>query len=393
VSETRLKDEVKIWKPLPTELKEKLGKHYQDFITKFLSDAGKQVPVPQLLEKGVRAIKAARAGDTQANKHKLSGAAEVYFFMPTELPRLWAPMAELVTVKPYLLQATQLRILELGVTTGGAAAAMISLAAHGFKGSIDLTTDDRLPGGSMENYLDAAAGATGLKVSWTLAGQRLTDIARIDLKPSARPHRLNRVENIDFDLILVNDQLWSMEPESHENAATLMNGLLTKLKPDGAMIITERAHEQASRFLSIMRDELLKTETSILAPCLAAGPCPKTMNPTGHCYHNAKVPLHIFQQQTGDLADTPRHEVKYSYLTLALTPESLAETVTKEHGAAEALARNISFASKGRMGYKFQSCHKDGFLNLHLPRWVEDQRGDAQRTKRLGHGTLVYLKD
>ena len=392
MDEVRLKTP-KVRVPASENLKEPLKAAFHRFLDAWFAVEDHPAPSAQVLVDAVRRLSdiyTDRRGENPFKNKRLL-QARLYFFMPTDVPKAWLPLAELLARRPGLLERSTLRILDLGAGIGtGTLGALTVLSALGWEGTVELTAVEPDPTlrSPLLRALDAAEEALGIPVEVT---HRTRDITTW-LDEGGRAGRRERGPG-RFDLVLaVNVLTEALDPERYAGEGSdIVRRLSDHLARDGAMIFVEPALRDPARRLSLLRDRLHADGVPIFGPCLADGPCPETQTGEGYCFHAIKVPLNGYLQKLGDLAGLRRHEVNFHYLTI--TPKDEGPGGHLPQDLPGPFARTISYGAKSRMGFQFHCCSGPGLLRAQLDRWADGGDEDRVRTKRLPHGTTLSLDE
>ena len=377
--------------PASETLKEALKGAYHQFLDAWFEVEDHPAPSAQVLVDAVRRlteIYTERRGENPFKNKRLL-QARLYFFMPTDIPKAWLPVAEFLVRRPELLERKTLRVLDLGAGVGtGALGALMVLSALGWEGTVELTAvePDATLRSPLLRALDAAEEALGIPVE---VSHRARDI-HAWLDEGAKGPKQSRSPGL-FDLVLaVNVLTEALDPLRYAiEGQDLVQRLGRHLARGGAIFFVEPALREHARRLSLLRDRLHAAGVPIFGPCLAEGPCPETQREDGYCFHTIKVPLNGYLQKLGDLAGLRRHEVNFHYLTIAPGDDGPAGHVPADLAGPH--ARTISFGAKDRMGYQFHCCHGSGLLRASLDRWSDTGAEEKTRTKRLPHGTILSL--
>lgn len=163
------------------------------------------------------------------------------------------------------------RVLDLGAGTGAAGRVIRELYPQ-----VDLLAVDRVAG-------------PGILVADVVRGARPAGVTgRFDLIIAA--HLLNELApRLDLDGRVALVKAWCRE----------------LLQPEGLCILIEPALRDTSRALLGVRDRLLASGLSVLAPCLFQGPCPALQRDRDWCHDSA------------DVLVPGRSRVDFSYLVLS----------------------------------------------------------------------------
>ncbi|MBM4372811.1 MAG: hypothetical protein FJ098_14250, partial [Deltaproteobacteria bacterium] len=304
MNETRLQRPV-VRVPLSEEQKNPLKEAFHGFLDAWHAAEDHPAPAATVLVEAVRRLSeiyTARREESPFRNRRLL-QARLHFFMPTDIPKIWLPLGELMARRPELLERPVLRLLDLGAGAGTASlGALVLLKVLGYRGTVRITAvePDPLLRDPLLRALDVAGESLGipLEVTHHTAG----------LQPwlAASPPRSGSREE-RWDLALALDVLTeALAPEAYpEEGLELARRLLRRLDPGGAAILVEPALREPSRRLSRLRDRLRAEGLPVFAPCLAEGPCPE-LAADGYCFHAIQVPLNAWLQKLGDLAGLRR---------------------------------------------------------------------------------------
>ncbi len=238
-------------------------------------------------------------------RHQL---ARLLFFTLADLPKIAYPLAELR--RSECLPEGPLHLLDVGAGFGA-----LTLGALGALPDTPIETTWMLDADA-----DALSGARELYAA--TAPLRRAPIGKIHTRVAnlAHPRALNQLPN-DFSLIFVGNVLTEL-PETAR--APLLDMLLSRLAPDGVLLIIEPALRHTTHALHHLRDTLIaKGKAHVFAPCSHQLPCPLT-DGDAWC-HEIRVWQHLPPRLRKLAAATGRRrrDLKFSYLTL-LPPNTTA---------------------------------------------------------------------
>jgi hypothetical protein len=327
--------------------------------------------------------------------------------MPTDLVKVWIPLAEHLLVNPGLLDKPRISVLDLGAGAGACASGLLLyLGAVGYKGTVQLRLDEPDPelGQSLADAVASAAKVAGLKTDIKCTTQSLHDLPALP-NPDRQgggsspalpnPDRQGGGPSRDrYNLVLCQNVVNEVFPPETflDQGQDLVDRVTRMLTPDGAFILVEPALLMPSRRVSQLRDRLLTSDFNLQAPCVCQGPCPETATKAGYCFHTIRVPSDPYLQRLGDLSALRRHEVNFCYLTVARGPGSYTDSAKNLCAGGPEALRLISHPQKRAGGFVFFACHASGLVRLWLPRHLDRDEG-LVRVKRLGLGCLVFLED
>ena len=302
--------------------------------------------------------------------------ARLQFFLPTDLPKVWLPLAELLPHME-LDKRQELSVLDLGAGAGTVTAGLVFLLQQmGFAGTVNVTQvePDSVVGNLASQTMSALRQVTSVKVRERMLHE---DVDRFLKRP---------VEG-RFDLVIMLDVLTEMYDGACYAAEVtrLAQQLLSQqVKRTGYLVFIEPALKQVSRLLSEAGGKL-GAVAPVVAPCPTGGQCPALEKPGGFCFHSISCPLSPLVQSVSARSQLARHEVNFSYLTLS--PRAAVLPWPEVEQGLE-LGRVVSFPRRGKKGFHYHVCTKQGLQVAWVPRLLAD--GEI-RGGRLKLGTLVAL--
>jgi SAM-dependent methyltransferase len=306
--------------------------------------------------------------------------ARLKFFLPRDLPKIMAPLAELAAVSAFPWRSA-LRVLDLGAGLG---ATSLGLAEFAFA----LPHVTQIEVDALDCDPQALAIAAELGSGWArLRGKdlrlrtRCTPLDAAALSHARAPYDLIVLGFVLNELVPWNDQ----QTDAVSHHCDWLERCSRLLSADGALIVLEPALRAQSRTLQEVRGKfaLAPGPPYVFAPCLHQEACPLLARERDWCHEqlrlNFPARLATIAREAGLRSFSPT----FSYLTLHRAPRSLREL---DDGAR--LQRIVSGAlpSKGKL--ELLICGEGGESRLRrLDRHASDsnrplsgaRRGDVLR--------------
>lgn len=302
--------------------------------------------------------------------------ARLQFFLPTDLPKVWLPLAELLPHME-LDKRRELSVLDLGAGAGTVTAGLVFLLQQmGFAGTVNVTQvePDSVVGNLARETMSALRQVTTVQVRERML---IENLDRFLKRPVERR----------FDLVIMLDVLTEMYDKSCYAAEVtrLAQQLMSQqVKRTGYLVLIEPALKEVSRLLSEAGGKL-GAIAPVVAPCPTGGQCPALEKQGGFCFHSISCPLSPLVQSVSARSGLARHEVNFSYLTLS--PRG-AELPVPEVEEGLQLGRVVSFPRRAKKGFHYHVCTRHGLHVAWTPRFLAD--GEI-RGGRLKLGTVVAL--
>lgn len=297
------------------------------------------------------------ASPLQLRSDPVALCARLKFFLPRDLPKIKAPLAELASVAA-LPSRSHLRVLDLGAGLGTTSlgAADFLLALPGVEQlEIDALDADPRALALGAELCERWARARGHSLRVTPHVATLTPLSLARLRP---PYDLI---TLGFVLNELADELVADHGDPVQHHVELLLRACELLADDGVLIVLEPALRPTSRRLQEVRERLRSRPGAphVFAPCLHRAACPLLARERDWCH--AQLPLQLAEplaaiaRGAGLRAEGP----SFSYLTLHAAPRSLAEL-----DPSATLYRLVSGAlpSKGKL--EFMLCAQTGPVRL-----------------------------
>ncbi len=321
----------------------------------------------------------AREELTEGSTSREALCARLRFFLPRDLPKIEAPLAELARAGAWTAKPT-LRVLDLGSGLGATAlgAARYALRAE-LAERVEVTAVDRdrraLELG--EALARAIARREGLSLGWSTRAEPLSPNSAADEAP---------------DLILLGFVLNELaegvsEEEALDRQRELVQALTRRLPDGGALIALEPALRPHSRRLSRLRDRVITDggPAHLFAPCLHQGPCPMLERERDWCHESLPLALPEPIAAIAREAGLREAHLTYSYLTLTRAPRSLAALADGREAY-----RVVSYPLRSKGKVELLICADGPVRSL---RRLDRHRSAGNRVlEDLGRGSVVVLQ-
>lgn len=270
--------------------------------------------------------------------------AYALYYTTTNVLKAYIPLKELFTGKE---PKDTLRVIDLGAGTGAASLGLLHyLQKTGYAGGVEVTLVDAVG----QNLADAAAllQAYSRSLSFSVTVQTVArNIVGEDFAPQAKA-----------DLILMMNTLNEIGEEHDRRLFALAADLLA---PDGSFVIIEPAARPASRRTLEFRDRAVAEGYTVYAPCTRQSFCPALIDKTNWCHTEIDWQRPKFIEYIDDSAGTLRLSLKYTYVILNKTGETLQQRL--DHTGLSRVVSEVFF-EKGRT--RFILCNTEGRENFIL---------------------------
>lgn len=301
--------------------------------------------------------------DLRADREAL--CARLKFFLPRDLPKIMAPLAELAAVGAFPGQSA-LRVLDLGAGLG---ATSLGLAEFAFSlpGVTQIEVD------ALDCDPQALAIAAELGSGWArLRGKELRLRTRCaSLDSAALSHARAPYDLIVLGFVL--NELGDLQSDAVSHHCDWLRRCAELLSADGALIALEPALRAQSRTLQEVRSRLALAggPPYVFAPCLHQAACPLLARERDWCHEQLELSFPARLASIARDAGLRRSSPTFSYLTLHRAPRSL-----RELDAGARLQRIVSGAlpSKGKL--EFLVCGESGEQRI---RRLDRHASDANR--------------
>lgn len=208
-------------------------------------------------------------------------------------------------------------------------------------------------------------------------------VRKHDLKKGPLP-----VEGL-FDLIIVSHCLEELFPDTQKDwplaQKIWIEGLLKRLTPQGFLLLAESSLLPSNRRLLTLRDQLVKDNVPVQAPCIWRGECPSLQTKNSPCYAQRELEKPFLMKEIQRAAQINLGSLKMSYVIFR-NPQA-----GPLHLPEERLYRIISPPVDSQTGKRFYLCGTDGKKNLgsHL----KEHPVESKAFEYLKRGELISIHD
>jgi len=297
-------------------------------------------------------------------------AARLRFFLLRDMVKVLMPLAELAAADA-LPRSRTWRVLDAGAGLGAMTfgAALFGAGRAGVDGLSVHAVDRGGRGLTMMASIAKRAAAAGL--------------VPIDLHTETAELGANSLPPGPFDVVLLGMVLNEMAAERDPDArlgehARLIEQLMARLAPGGALVIVEPALRTTARELSAVRDRLCirAGPPFVFAPCVHRRPCPMLASPRDWCHQDLPVALPSSLVPAARGAGLRFERLTYAYLTLRNDAGNADAQLPSEPGRAYRVVSE-PLRSKGKL--ELFGCGEDG-----RPRLVQLSRHRTESNRTFG---------
>jgi ribosomal protein RSM22 (predicted rRNA methylase) len=266
--------------------------------------------------------------------------ARLRFFLPRDLPKIQAPLAELTAAAAFP-RARTLRVLDVGAGLGttGLGTALFALEHAGVE-RVQVDAFDR----------DAAALALASRVAKRAASELGLALELTTFTAALGPALLERARGPYHLIVLgfVLNELGDEQADAVEHHRLWLARLCELLAPDGALIVLEPALRAQSRTLQEVRGRFAAAggPPYVFAPCLHRDACPLLERERDWCHEQLPLALPSPLDGIARAAGLRTEDLSFSYLTLHRAARSLAEL---DAGARLLRVVSAPLRSKGKL--------------------------------------------
>lgn len=192
-----------------------------------------------------------------------------------------------------------------------------------------------------------------------------------------------------FDLIIVGHCLEELFPETQKDWSSTqkawIDSLLKRLTPQGYLLLVEGSYLHSNRRLLALRDQLVKDQVPVQAPCVWKGECPALQTKNSPCYAQRELEKPYLIKEIQRAAQINLGSLKMTYVIFR-NPQAGWPVLP-----SEPLYRVISPPVDTPTGKRYYLCGIDGKKNLgtHLTQHPPESRAFDY----LKRGELISVQD
>lgn len=191
-----------------------------------------------------------------------------------------------------------------------------------------------------------------------------------------------------FDLIILGHCLGELFPDTQkqwkEAQKIWIMELLNKLTPQGHLLIVDNSYVHANRRILELRDQLVKENVPVQAPCVWRGECPALQTRNSPCYAQRELEKSYLLKEIQRAAQINLGSLKMTYLILK-NPQAGWPDLSQQP-----LYRVISPPVEAYTGKRYYLCGTDGKRNLgsHLT----EHPKESKAFEYLKRGELISVE-
>lgn len=165
-----------------------------------------------------------------------------------------------------------------------------------------------------------------------------------------------------FDLITVAHCLEELFPETlpgwQEKQQQFIDMLMSKLSPQGCLMIVGSSFAESNKRILHLRDKLVAKGVPVQAPCVWRGECPSLKTPNSPCFAQRELEKSYFIKEVQRAAEINLSSLKMTYVIFRNPASGWPELPERE------LYRVISPPVESYQGKRFYLCGTDGKKSL-----------------------------
>jgi SAM-dependent methyltransferase len=191
-----------------------------------------------------------------------------------------------------------------------------------------------------------------------------------------------------FDLIIAAHCLAELFPETavnwQEKQQRFVEMLLSKLTPDGHLLLVDSSYNDANKRLLSLRDSLVQKGVPVQAPCVWKGDCPALKTANSPCFAQRELEKTYFIKEVQRAAEINLSSLKMSYIIFRHPSAGWPQLSTK------GLYRVISPAVDSYQGKRYYLCGTEGKKTLGTR--LEEHPPESRAFDYLKRGELLSFE-
>ena len=295
-------------------------------------------PVPPCLAAAVATLSAKfNHGEITGGKPYLEDsalrAAYLTYFLPVNLAKVQSLLEEAAPVIFYPTEAP-FRFLDVGGGPGTGVLALldwISTRPTGTSTCFDCTVLDH--SSHALQLCQRLCREYGVEVAMT--GRLNLNAVECNIEKRLPRELQEGINQKPYDLILMQNllsELYTGRPDMIERRTALVEVLLSRLTPQGTLMLIEPALRSASRDLHLVRDRLLRQQSGTLySPCLHEHACPALVKDDDWCHEDRKWLRPEWIERIDHAVGFIKDTLKFSYLILRKDGKTIVPRSSELH--------------------------------------------------------------
>lgn len=192
-----------------------------------------------------------------------------------------------------------------------------------------------------------------------------------------------------FDLIIISHSLEELFPETEANweekQKVFLEKLMTKLTPQGHLMIVENSFLDANKRVLTLRDQFVQKGIPVEAPCVWRGECPALKIAKSPCFAQRELEKSYFIKEAQRAVQINLSSLKMSYVIFRNPASGWPELPSRK------LYRVISPPVESYQGKRFYLCGTDGKKTLGSR--LVTQPNESKAFDFLKRGELISLEN
>lgn len=192
-----------------------------------------------------------------------------------------------------------------------------------------------------------------------------------------------------FDLIIVAHCLTELFPDTEarwqEKQQHFIDMLMSKLTPNGCLLVVDSSHLEVNKRILELRDHLVSKGVPVQAPCVWRGECPSLKTANSPCFAQRELEKNYFIKEMQRAAEINLSSLKMTYVIFRNPASGWPQLPDRP------LHRVISPPVESYQGKRFYLCGTNGKKTVGAR--IDPLPEDAMAFKFLKRGELISLED